>query len=459
SKEDYNFILLTFDALRADSLGIYGGTTKTPSFDNFGNENIVFLNAHSLAPWTVPSMVGLFSSQFPSKLSIGNSKDYYTIPENVDTLAELLDKRGYRTGAFVGNYLLQKSTGILQGFDFSILVNHHTRTMNRFALIMPFLESALSLCIQEPEYKYLMNTSKYLVENTINFIRKNRNKKFFLWVHFVDPHDPYAPPQEFRKKDVEEKWPVFAPMDPSLPYPQLSQIRMGKVALTDSDKEYIRELYNGEVLYMDKLFGNILQTLKDEKLLDNTVICVTSDHGEEFWDHGDYYHGQSLYEELIKVPLIISIPRIRSPKKIYNPVSTIDLMPTFFEIAGIPISKEFDGKSLMPFIKGEYNAAEPPIFAEETYYYEKKKAVIDGNYKLIFCMDSKKLELFDLSTDPYEKINIADKNPLLVKDMKKLLIDWIKKTKKKKKGYKETKEDLEKKRNQLNRMKALGYVN
>lgn len=456
----YNFVLLTFDTLRADALGVYGGGLPTSAFNKFAEENIVFENSHSTAPWTIASMVSLFSSQFPSKLSVGDSKDYYTIPDDADTFAEEMDKKGYKTAAFVGNYLLRESSGILQGFDSAISLNHHTRTMNRFTLILPLLETTISYCFPKPEFNYLMDSSKYLVQNTVDFIRGNSSKKFFLWVHFIDPHDPYNPPEEFRKNDDGKRpWPVFAPMDHSLKVPQLTEMRMGKTLLDESERKYAKDLYDGEVIYMDKMLSEILDVFKEQEIYGRTVICVTSDHGEEFWEHGKYYHGQSLYEELVKVPLIISIPGIDSAKRIKETVSSIDVIPTFFDIAGLKIPDNFDGRSLMPYIKGEKEIAVKSVFCEETYYYEEKKAVIKDNLKLIVEINSGNAELYDLSANPGETEDISSENPDIVEKLKKELFDWIKANSDSNKGSAESEQDIKKRNDQLNQMKALGYVN
>jgi len=456
----YNYVLLTFDTLRADALGAYGGKFSTPVFNSFAAKNIVFEKSYSSAPWTIPSMVSLFSSQSPSKLSVGNSLDYYRISPEAETFSEALDKKRYKSAAFIGNYLLRKSSGISQGFDSVVTLNHHTPVMNRFSFILPLLGTMAAYTFPEEKYKYLMDSSQILKEGALRFIKENKGNNFFLWVHFVDPHDPYNPPGEFRGDIKGEKpWPLFAPMDESLGFPQLFQIRDGKIYLKNNEKKYIRQLYDGEVLYMDKIFEDILNALRDEGIYDKTVICVTSDHGEEFWEHNDYYHGQSLYDELVRVPLIFSIPGVGSPKKIQSLVSAIDVMPTFFDIAGIEKPALYEGESLMPYIEGEEESKDKRVFCEGTYYFEKRKAIIENNYKLIMGMESGKVELYDLEQNPEETEDVSFVKPEMMEKMKKELSDWIEKNNQAPKDSKESANDEKIREEQLNQMKALGYVN
>ena len=457
-KNQLNFLLITFDALRADAVGAYGSSNLTPAMNRMAKEGIFFEQAYSMAPLTLPSMTSFISSKYPMELEISPDGPHYKIPKKVETFAEVLQKHGYITTALVGNHLLGPSSGVLQGFNQRLVLDHHLPVKNRYSQILPMMEKFISYCFPKPNYMYLMNTSDILLRRTIEFLKHYSHTNFFLWVHFMDPHDPYNPPKEFRRGIDKNPWPVFAPRDPDIKTPTLEEIRKGSDYFDTATKKYIRELYDGEVLYADHLLSIILNTLKDEDIFNNTVICITSDHGEEFWEHGDYYHGQSLYQELVRVPLILYIPGYKSGIRFGHPVSLIDVMPTLFDIAKFPVPDGYDGKSLLPSLKEQNKFSSQPIFFEATRYYEPRKAILKKEFKLIYGMKSESTELYNLSTDPQEKKNISASDAKQVELMRKELYSWILKYRKSLQKGKKDQDDIDAQKDQFRRMKALGYL-
>jgi len=413
-----NVVLIVFDALRADTISPYGGKIPTPNFEAFAAGSALFEQAHSPAPSTRDSMTGLFASSYPGELD-GNIGRHYAL------LAPALQKRGYATASLSGNFILNRRIGIHRGFDYRVVINQHLRYYNIFSLQLPGLGIIARLVADRPGPQGLINTSPLLMGQVNNFLRKNNyNQPFFLWVHFMDPHDPYDPPEKYRRElDIAPgPWPVFAPHDPDLGTPTERGMIKGKFVLTPEEKRYVRELYDGEIAYADDLLGEVLRSL-DQVSNSNrpTIICVISDHGEEFWDHGKYYHGHTLYEELLHVPMMISgagAPGLRIKER----VASFDLMPTLAELCGLPQPETFRGRSLVPYLKKDGGPIPSlPIFAEKDIYQQISESVILDNYKLIKLNNGYPEMLFDLDADPGEKHDLAKARPEVVKKLKGLL--------------------------------------
>lgn len=238
-----------------------------------------------------------------------------------------------------------------------------------------------------------------LTDLAATWIEENRDSDFFLWVHYYDPHIPYTPPREYIAKDAVPDGSIgYAFTDPG-------KIRSGNFAPNAAQRKWIKELYDAEVRYVDDNIGRLLDSFKENSLYKSSLIILTSDHGEEFWDHGGYEHGHTLYNELLHVPFILKLPGSHRAQVVDNDVTTQSLMATVLDITKIrKDSGTPTAESLAPLIMDTpalYSGK--PLFSTGLLYYENREAVIfDGN-KYVESLVTGESELYDLKTDPREQ--------------------------------------------------------
>ncbi len=403
-------ILVTVDTLRADALSCYDSQgVHTPNIDRLASDGVLFANAISPAPWTLPSLGSMMTGLSPlvHKATKINSQ----LPDTVSTLAERMRDDGYFTAAVVSNGFLSPYTNISQGFiDYNFFPRYSIGNSWGAELVERLIPQKFKMEISTDEQTKL--ASKWL-EN-------NRDKKFFLWIHYYDPHIPYSPPPEFLPKG--EPPPAIGNS-----FSVSWEIRNGNFTPSLAERKWIRELYYGEVRYVDDSLGKLLDSLKKLDIYDESLIVLTSDHGEEFWEHGGYEHGHSLYNEVIKVPLIMKLPRSiesklveknkalwQSPdRKIDTMVSTQSIKPTVLDICGIEYAGDYlSSDSLAPLWEKSSNSLdENPIISTGLLYYEDKEAVIYEELKYIRSLMTNTEELYDLALDPKELISIGNTNP------------------------------------------------
>jgi arylsulfatase len=405
--------LVVFDTLRADAISPYGGKIPTPNFAAFAAKGVVFEQVQAQAPATRYSMASAFASRTAAEV-------HGTITEKDTTLAQTLYKKGYATGVVCANQILNPGTGILNGFTEQVVFNHHLRWRNIFSLELPGLEALLATVIKPPAPGGLLDNGQVVMRHAEKFLARRGTRPYFLWLHVMVPHDPYDPPAKFRPSLAGlAPWTVFAPHDPDLGTPQVSDLRAGYEVLGAGEKAYIKSLYNGEVAYADELLGEVQKAAARASGGRETIICITADHGEEFWEHGDFYHGQSLYEELLHVPLLISAPGATPGQRATERVALMEVMPTLAELCGAPISPTFKGRSLAGRLQASSAPLAPvPIYAEKNIYYDPIESITLDNYKLIRPSETRKpVQLYDLAADPKEQNNLAAARPELVKKL------------------------------------------
>jgi arylsulfatase A-like enzyme len=403
SAKPCNVILISIDTLRADHLGCYGYSRLTsPHIDKLATESVQFDHAFSPASWTLPAHMSLFTGL--TLFHHGVLHEAYAFDNSIPTLADLLREQGYSTGAFTGGGYVSSRFGFAKGFDFY------------------FDEGGI------PD----LTSSATLFQKSFDWIRKNSDKKFFLFLHTYQVHEPYNSPPPFGQC-------FLAKDDPwkGLNLKQYLGIKGIYRPLPENLKKNVVALYDGEIRYMDEaLIGPLLQGLKSLNLYDQTMIIFTSDHGEEFYDHGAWGHGQSLYNELIRVPLIIKFPSSKQEgQKIDSYARLIDVLPTVLEELRISYSaSRFDGRSLLPLLDGKEK--EPRDFLGEVYGKIeftsplrfanpslRRVAINDNHYKLIFSIyhndnsyffspppphpETFDIQVYDLIKDPEERVNLA----------------------------------------------------
>jgi arylsulfatase len=396
-----NILLIVVDTLRFDHLTSYGYRRDTsPNVERLLARNgTVLEEAYSQAPWTLPSVVSFLTSRLPGEL-LGDDSKTYGLPPGVETLAEALADLGYETGGFFANRTLHEGNGFARGFKtfFSPPQSNTSvtfpdgRDMN--ARVLPWLEA-------------------------------HRNAPFFLYVHYMDPHDPYVNPEIAGGRS-----PFFPEYKGKLEGTDVHGINMGQVALENprEDVAQITALYDSEIRYVDRFIGELIDSLPPP-VLANTLIVLTADHGEELYDHGGWKHGFSLYEDQIHVPLLARWDgRIPAGRRTSGTVRLLDLAPTLVKAAGGKVPPSWQGIDLMPALSGEADLPRRPAFAQHMMTGPLRAAAVLGRQKLILFNDQtpfapangyderfwtldlgrmKRIELYDLAKDPRERSNRA----------------------------------------------------
>ena len=439
-----NIILIVLDTLRADALSCYGNFRKTsPHIDELANrpQSVIFKNAFSTSPWTTPSHASLFTSKH---LWLDVDLEGKYLPENETTLAEVLYKSGYNTVAFTGGAWVSHQLGFDKGFNIYSATSSWSR-----------------IKIEE------------VYEETINWLEKNRQTRFFLFFHTYEIHAPYT--RDSFAKDLDYgRIPAgyrrhFSSNKHTMPIIKTS---------LEKERQYIRALYDGGVLEADRYLGLLFDKLKELNILKNTIIIITSDHGEEFWEHYDIAasHGYSLFNELLHVPLIIYAPVGKVKKRtIENKVSLIDVFPTLLDMVGI---EDFNrpkimGKSLLPLIERKGEQRPNIIFSElkSSGSNIRLQSVMTDRYKYIYSLDGEfqatfegykiditNEQLFNLHYDPQERVNLINLESALAEQARFDLKRYIKQNKLLLEPKRARKEELKLDEELIKRLKALGYL-
>lgn len=376
--------LILIDTLRADRLSCYGYSGhETPHADRLATEGVRFENAQSVASWTRSSVASIFTSLYPTQMGLverpgPEGKQWKwrepreqlsnTLPEDEATLAEILRDAGFTTCAFVNQPALNHQRGFQQGFE----EWYYPRSADEVALLDP---NAKFMAQGWLSIQYADRADALLVESFESWLAERPgDERVFGYLHLLTPHLPYLPKPPFTPKP--------AGREP-----------------TES------ELYDGEVRMADAMLGRILEIIREYRGDQNTLIVFSSDHGEEFEDHGMLEHGHSLHREVIRVPLIISSSLLPLGKVVSAPVRTIDLMPSILDLAEVDASGLM-GRSLHPFMLGEELAL--PVYSEAMLYGSTERSLIEDGFKLMFDEQQASWRLFDLAADPLENSDLAD---------------------------------------------------
>lgn len=413
-----NVLLYTVDTLRADALDLDDpDTSTTPHIARLAAGGTRFENTQAQSPWTLPSICSMMTSIHPSGQGVTTSKN--RLDNARVTLAEKLQSAGYRTQAVVCNAWLTETYGLQQGFQGYKHVWQEGDSSYWLKMIWVRVVRRFKRDFLVPPDT---NDSAEMVNRAIRFLEGNGEDNFFLWVHVIDPHDPYAPLGRFRKMAGKGYQGLMPRKNSGI----VNQLRRGQ-RLEAVDRRHLRELYDLEVRYADEQFGRLIDALESRGLLQNTLVAFTSDHGEEFWDHGNVGHGHTLFNELTRVPLVIKPPSGTPPAVgvVESQVRLIDLVPTILDLLDLPALDEGQGESLLPLMNGSAEKEDRPSFSEALMYFGEKKAVDDGRYRLIISPNSGSEELYDLLTDPDARNDLAGQHPDIVLRLKGVLRDHL----------------------------------
>ena len=377
-----NVLLYLVDTLRSDRLGAYGNRRQlTPALDALAAESLVFEHAFAHSSWTKPSVASILTGLLPFEHGVNHRR--HRLADSFTTIAEALGKAGYSTAAFAMNPYLNESSGLQQGFD-------------RFDLSD--------------------DRSDVVIDRAISWLGQTESgSPFLLYVHTVEPHDPYTPPDEFRRK--------FAPTVSDREIGTAKHINLlgkRKDARSEEVVAAINSLYDAEVAFSDQQFGSLVQELRNQDLFENTLIIFLSDHGEAFYEHGAMGHGWDLYKEVVEIPLIVRPPGGTVPKRVADPRQLIDILPTVLTYIGLAPPRELSGLSL-GYSEGKGgpgtgSLGDSPVFSYMDYDGRRGVSAVLGRWKLIEPLSDSFLPqrvLLDRLSDPAEAENLAFQYPAL----------------------------------------------
>lgn len=398
-----NLVLVVIDTLRADHLGCYGyGRPTSPVLDRLAASGVLFEHAYAQSSWTKPSTASLLTGRLPSQHQ--TLSEAARLPDAEVTIAERLRDAGYRTATLSANPWVTPEYGFDQGVDDFFSVYDE-----RFARVPLFMQ-VLKRVSQATDGKMrLYNRVKYLVlgelsttardtrvvDEALRWLDAHAGERFFLYVHLMSPHHPYDPPPPFDR---------FVPDPTHRPvknYPRKSYrfFEHGD-PLPPADLADLVARYDGDIGYADRELGRLLDALARHGVAESTAVLVTADHGEELYDHGNWGHGQSVYEELVHVPLVLRVPGGPRVARVTTPVSHADVVPTLLALAGVPPAPALAGHSLVASADDDGGYA----VAELLYRYGEARALVHGTQKLVMLRDGDRRErrVYDLARDPSE---------------------------------------------------------
>jgi arylsulfatase len=422
--------LITIDTLRADHLSCYGYSRQTsPVIDRIARESVVFTNAYSTSSWTSPAMASIFTGHYPrghgvlhgvAQGSTAAITGQEMLVKDFLTMGEALKEAGYTTFGVSSNGHISVGTGFGQGFDY--FATHW------------FMKSP---------------ATNFSVKKWLPQIRAA--SRYFLWVHYFDPHNPYTPRLPWYKTYITQsnafsKWTREVMPNPKEYIEELKKDPQGLQVLQDR--------YDSEINFCDFHIGELFQLLQPGP---DTLVIITADHGEAFLDHNQLLHGDTLFDEEIRVPLIIKFPAQAGAdrsKTILPPVSTRDIFSTIADIINLENSPKIPGRSLMPLISGNPPVPPEPIYFEldwngwgQGLRYENWKYIISGR-------DKKEIFLFDIPADARETRNLTEQNP----EQSRLLDSWLKQWLEANPRFKAPKIRVPVDKDQEDKLKTLGYL-
>ena len=415
-----NVVLVMVDTLRADHLGCYGYERETsPNLDALAEAGVLFENFYSVAPWTNPAIASLFTGRYPRavfpplphKQAIG-----IPLPSQLPTLAERLREAGYRTIALVDHPGINPELQFDQGF-----------------------ERWLSLFREGDFDTWSVTDSEYVLNRFESSLDALGRETFFLYLHLVYPHRPYAPPPPYDS--------IFGP----------ASQKTGR-----AHRQEMINAYDGEIRYTDDLIGRIAAALDERRLNRSTWLVVTSDHGEGFWEHNQAEHGNSFFNELTRVPLILVPPRGEGVTglRVPSPASIVDLKPTILGMAGLAPRQGLEGRDPRASWSDPAGFESPRwLFLASPHSKDvEAAAVVRGSLKYIDRLPWRRARpaLFDLDEDPAEKQNLVGVSPQAA-EMSRRLQAHLNQTEKQRAGLLRE-DEVELDEEVLDRLRALGYL-
>jgi len=475
-----NIVLISIDTLRADHLSCYGyGRTTSPEIDRFASSGVLFSKTASTASFTLPAHASMMTGQFPSSHGAtyqNRDPGSFTlrgIGGGSPMLAEILREHGYDTAGFVSGPLLSHQFGFARGFG--VYDDRYDRLQTArerlFARSMSFtaLYRLGVFSDRDLDAQRTADEMNPLVDDWVGS-RRDGTKPFFLFVHYWDPHGPYAPPPPLDERPDGTKMRVEYDMD---------RLLIGDYTLTPRALADLVALYDGEISWVDRHVGALLDGLRAGGLLDDALVILTADHGESFGEHDHWEHSRVLYEDVLHVPFIMELPGGREAGRVVDDViaQPTDILPTVLAAAGIETPEEVEGRNLLSLLDheapGEVQAASPEphgvrgrglAFAEldrnvdwpERWGSRFDRDLVSARtlrYKYVHSSTGEE-ELYDLDFDPGELKNLAAEDPEATGSMRALVEAWRRSLAAASQG--ERQEEID--QGLIENLRSLGYV-
>lgn len=383
SNQPRGVFLIVVDTLRPDRLSCYGYTKHaTPNMDSLAELGTRFTNAHAAGSWTVPSMGAIMVGKYPTQLGLvelpvppdhrfqwreHRRQILHKLPPHTRTLASVMGEAEFRTAGFVNQPALNYTNGFLQGFvDW-----FYPAKIDEIRQHDP---AGLPIFQEWPSLKYANRSDAALVQAFDRWMGEHAKDRPFVWLHFLTPHRPYEPPPADMGAATEEEMKQLPPSD----------------------------RYDAEIRIVDRLVGQVLQTIERTMGLDRALIVLVSDHGEAFGEHDMNEHGHSLHAEVVHVPLVIAGPRVAQGAVVQQRIRLLDLFPTIVELAGVkrPLPDGLEAVSFVPVLKGLEQPR--PWYAEGMLYGSTERSLAIGRHRLMWDQQDDVYQLFDVVNDPGE---------------------------------------------------------
>ena len=367
-----NVVVVVIDTLRADKLRPFNPQTrvKTPAIDQFASDGAVFELAQAPENWTKPSVASILTGLHPQthQQKTGDA----ALPSSAELLSEHLQGEGFATGGFIANGYVSDRFGFDQGWDdYTNYIREEKST-----------------------------EAKDVFDDAGNWIEAHKDGRFFAYIQTIDPHVPYDPPGKYLQMYDPSEY--AGQIRPRMTGDLLEKAKRNppQVVFDASDKRRLEALHDGEITKHDHFFGAFLERLSALGLANDTLIVVTSDHGEEFDDHGSWGHGHSVYQELLHVPLMFRLPnRVPAGTKVGEAVSTLDISATVTDLLGVPAMAHNEGHALVGLMLGEAPSQPAVAFSD---FQDDRRVITTGRWKLIL-RGNLTSTMFDLVADPMEK--------------------------------------------------------
>jgi arylsulfatase A-like enzyme len=422
--ERASVVFVILDAARAGQFGAYGYPRRTtPEIDRLAAEGVVFETATTPGVYTLGAMSSIWTSQHPDR---HHSEVSFSarLPKDRLTLAELLGARGIASAGFVANAVAGASFGFERGFG-------------------EFREI----------YKDYGSGAAGFVKAVPPWIETNRARRFFLYLHFREPHFPYDPPPPFDTAFGPEG-PIAKPSRADAAF--FTELNQGRRRPAEGEIEHLVRLYDGNLAYADRQLGRLRESLEASGVWERCVVIVTADHGEGLFEHGWIGHNVQLYEESVRVPLILRLPGGPRGVRVAGLVDLLDVAPTVADVFGVlgqgGSAEAFEGRSLLPMIAG---APGKPALLSRTVWDRPRYALRDRDHKFLYDTRTGQEEMYELAADPGERVNLAARRPVRAAFYRQALHHWISGLGRR---ARPAGEEATLTREQCENLKALGYL-
>jgi arylsulfatase A-like enzyme/Flp pilus assembly protein TadD len=391
-----NVVLITLDTTRADRLGYSGyERARTPNIDRLAGKGACFTNAYTSVPLTLPSHSSIMTGTYPAYHRVHNN-GFYRLPQELETMAEILKINGYKTAAFVSSFTVDSRFGLDQGFD------HYDDSFEDKEILKNFRTE---------------RTADKTFSSFASWLEGAATGPLFVWLHFFDPHLPYNPPPPF-------------------------------------STEFAGHPYDGEIAFVDSIIGQVINKLKEKNLLNQSLIIIAGDHGEALGERREIDHGLFLYDNTMKVPLIFFSEKDLPSRRIEARVRLIDILPTVLDFLGLPTPSKVQGTSLIPYIKGkqqqDLDCYLETYYPAENFGWSALTGFIKGRWKYIRAPIP---ELYDLSSDRFEEHNLFSAQASVARSMLKDFDSYLKVI-----SSKQEKAKIPLSGEALEKLRSLGYL-